>query len=147
MNIKRGILVSIALYVATMIVGIILTIVANTSLSGQNIPTIYWVITIATTVLLTCLASIWYFSKAKKSPMEGLKLGLTFIGVGFVLDIIFFFTQDNAAEIMKQYYSSISFYLVLAIVVASAVFIGSRNSHHQVKKEKEVKQSKKKSKQ
>lgn len=143
MNFKRGILISIALYIATMIVGIILTISANLNLSGQSIPTVYWIITIATTVLLTCLASIWYFSKAKRSPTEGLKLGVTFILVGFVLDLIFFLTQNNAVEIMKQYYSSISFYLVLAIVIASAVFVGSRNQHHQMKKAKEEKKKRK----
>lgn len=136
MNLKRGILISLALYATTMVFGIVLTIITNSNISSnQNLPTIYWIITIATTVLLTCLASIWYFSKVKKSPMEGFKLGLTFVIVGFVLDLLFFLTQENAADIMKQYYSSISFYLVLAIVIASAVFIGSRNSHKSVKEE------------
>ncbi len=143
MNIKRGILISLALYASTMIIGIIMTIVANLSMqSPQNIPTTYWIITIITTVLLTCLASIWYFAKAKRSPKEGLKLGLTFILVGFVLDLIFFFTQENAAQIMKDYYSSISFYLVLALVVASAFFIGSRPNKNQ--KEEPIKKSSKK---
>lgn len=136
MNLKRGILISLALYATTMILGIILTITANIGLaSPQSISTVYWIITIVATVLLTCLASIWYFSKAKKSPMEGLKLGVTFVVVGFILDLLFFFTQDNATQIMKQYYSSISFYLVLAIVVASAVFIGSRPQHQMPKAE------------
>ncbi|MGV8131245.1 MAG: hypothetical protein ACP5N7_04065 [Candidatus Pacearchaeota archaeon] len=135
MNLKRGILISLALYASTMVVGIIMTIIANLNMqSTQNIPTTYWIITIITTVLLTCLASIWYFAKAKRSPKEGLKLGVTFILVGFVLDLIFFFSQENAAQIMKDYYSSISFYLVLALVVASAFFIGSR-SHKQQKEE------------
>ena len=127
-----------------MIVGIILTIIANINIqSPQNIPTIYWIITIITTVLLTCLASIWYFSKAKRNAKEGFKLGITFIVVGFILDILFFFTQENAATIMKQYYTSTSFYLVLALVIVSAIFIGSRNTTHSEKKE-EVKISKKK---
>ncbi|MEK6925455.1 MAG: hypothetical protein AABW71_04435, partial [Nanoarchaeota archaeon] len=113
---------------------------ANVSIeSPQNIPTIYWIITVITTVLLTCLASIWYFSKAKRSAKEGFKLGITFIIVGFVLDLFFFFTQDNAVEIMKQYYSSTSFYLILALVIVSAIFVGSRHNNsnivnHTVKK-------------
>lgn len=144
MNIKRGILISLALYASTMVVGIIMTIVANLSMqSPQNIPTAYWIITIITTVLLTCLASIWYFAKAKRNPKEGLKLGFTFILVGFVLDLIFFFTQDNASQIMKDYYTSISFYLVLALVVVSAFFIGSR-PHHQQKEEVKVTKKKRK---
>lgn len=143
MNIKRGILISLALYAATMIIGIIMTIVANISIeSPQNIPTTYWIITVITTVLLTCLASIWYFSKAKRNAKEGLKLGITFIIVGFILDLFFFFTQDNAVEIMKQYYSSTSFYLILALVIVSAIFIGSR-PHHQTKEEVAVKKHKK----
>lgn len=144
MNIKRGLLVSIALYAATMIIGIILTIAANIGMaSPQNIPTMYWVITIATTVLLTCLASIWYFSKAKRSPKEGLKLGLTFIAVGFILDALFFFTQENATQIMKQYYSNIAFYLILALVVVSAVFIGSRTHHEKTETKQTTKKRRK----
>ncbi len=143
MNLKRGILISLALYAATMIIGIIMTIVANINIeSPQNIPTTYWIITIITTVLLTCLASIWYFSKAKRNAKEGLKLGITFILVGFVLDSFFFFTQDNAVEIMKQYYSSTSFYLILALVIVSAIFIGSR-THHSVREDAKVSKKKK----
>jgi uncharacterized membrane protein YfcA len=130
MKIKRGILIGVALYVATMIVGIILTIFAQSSLSSpQSMPTTYWIITIVVTVVLTSLASIWYFAKAKRTTLEGLKLGITFVIVGFILDLILFLTQSGGIEVMKEYYSNISFYIVLLLVVASAVFIGSRVHH------------------
>ncbi|MEK6909380.1 MAG: hypothetical protein AABX23_04995 [Nanoarchaeota archaeon] len=141
MNLKRGILISLALYFATLVVGILLTILTKINIaSPQNIPTAYWIITIVTTVILTCLASLWYFNKIKRNIKEGFKLGITFIIVGFILDLLFFFTQENAINIMKEYYSTPSFYIVLILVIASAVFIGSKTTHNS----KEVRQVKKK---
>src|SRR3989344_1710288 len=117
MHLKRGILIALALYVVTMIIGIIITLLAQVSIeSPQNIPTTYWVITIVITIILTSLASLWYFSKAKRNIIEGLKLGVTFIIVGFVLDLLFFiplFLKSSGTQIILQYYSTPSFYITL----------------------------------
>ena len=149
MNVKRGILASLALYFTTMIVGILLTVISKVNLSlPENIPTAYWVITIITTVLLACFASLWYFSEAKRNTKEGFKLGAMFVGVGFVLDALFFLiSQENALQIMKEYYTNFSFYIVIALVVASAVFIGARyNLNHTVKETSKAKIAENKSK-
>lgn len=128
MDLKRGVLIALALYAVTLAIGIIITLVARNSLaSPQEIPTTYWLITIITTVILTSLAALWYFTKAKRNAKEGLNLGITFVIVGFILDIIFFLTQSNGTQIIKEYYSSLSFYIVLILVVATCVYIGSRN--------------------
>lgn len=130
MNIKRGILIALALYFVTMVIGIVLTIFTKINLeSPQSIPTTYWIITIIATVILTSLASLWYFNKSKRNALEGLKLGATFVIVGFILDLIFFLTQDNGTQIIKEYYSNSSFYIVLVLVIATCLFIGSRSDN------------------
>ena len=147
MNKKRKILIAIALYVVTFIVGIILTIIAKVNLaSPQEIPTTYWIITIVVTVLLTSLASLWYFNKSgvSRNIKEGFNLGITFVIVGLILDLLFFIPTffTSGVSLLIEYYSNPSFYITLLLVIASATFIGSR---HQTKSEnKEVKTSKKK---
>jgi hypothetical protein len=128
MKIKRAILISVALYFATLVVGILLTLLAIYTLSSLSTsPTFYWVITIITTVLLTSLACFWYFNKAQRTTKEGFFLGLTFVVVAFVLDIISFllFSGGNALLLIKQYYGNISFYVVMLLVIATSVFVGS----------------------
>ncbi len=146
MNKKRAILIALALYVSTLIVGIILTIFAKVNLqSPQEIPTTYWIITIVVTVLLTSIASIWYFNKKGtiRNTKEGLKLGWTFICVGFILDALFFIPAffSSGVKLLFEYYINPSFYITLLLVIATATFIGSR---HQTKSEKQEKSSKKK---
>lgn len=131
MNLKRGVVVGLALYFITFIVGVLLTIFSKVSLeSPQNIPTTYWIITIIVTVLLTSIASIIYFHKSgtKRSVKEGFKLGITFAIVGFILDMLFFIPAivSSGTSLIIQYYSNPSFYITLLLVIASATFIGSR---------------------
>jgi len=136
-KLKRGILIALALYASTMVVGIVLTLITKINISSpQEIPTTYWIITIITTVLLTSLASIWYFNKAKRNAKEGIKLGITFIITGFIMDLLFFMTQEGGIQLIKGYYSNISFYIVLILVVSTCIFIGSQNHNSSNRKEK-----------
>ncbi|MBS3083478.1 hypothetical protein J4423_01600 [Candidatus Pacearchaeota archaeon] len=139
MNLKRGILIGLALYLITFIVGIVLTVIAQINFESlQNMPTTYWIITIIVTVILTSLTSLWYFSKAERNIIEGLKLGITFAIIGFVLDLLFFiplFLKSSGTQIILQYYSTPSFYITLALVIATTSFIGSRNNAVNAKKE------------
>jgi uncharacterized membrane protein YfcA len=144
MNLKRGILIALILYVTTMIIGVALTIITKINLlSPQDIPTTYWIITIITTVILTSLASILYFNKAKRNSKEGLNLGITFVITGFIIDILLFLTQKRGVLLIKQYYSNISFYIVLVLVVATCVFIGSQNHNYPYHSNVKSKSSKK----
>jgi len=147
MDFKRGILSALGLYFVTLIVGIIITIFAQTSLDSiQTMSTTYWVITIISTVVLTSIASLLYFRKAKRNAKEGLKLGILYIIIGFILDLIFFITQSNGLELILEYYVNPSFYIVLLLVVVTCVFVGSREDHsiyHHVKHIKNKKHKKK----
>lgn len=129
MNLKRGILIGIVLYLATLIIGVIITILTKANLSTpQNAPTAYWIITIITTVVLTGLASVWYFNKSKRNTKEGLKLGVVFVLTGFVIDILLFMTQKNGLELVKEYYSKLAFYIIIGLVIATCAFIGSQEN-------------------
>ena len=147
MNFKRGIFIGLALYLITFIVGIVLTVIVQIIFDSlQNMPTTYWIITIVVTVILTSLASLWYFNKAKRNIIEGLKLGITFIIIGFVLDLLFFiplFLKSSGTQIILQYYSTPSFYITLALVIATTAFIGSRNHAAKIKEEKVSKKKRK----
>ncbi len=132
MNKKRAILAAITLYIVTFIVGLILTIFAKTNfVSPQQSPTTYWLITIIITVLLTSIASIWYFNKpqVKRDIKEGFKLGATFIIIGFIIDMLIFLLSLVAGEgiqIIKEQYTSYSFYIIIILILSSTVFVGSR---------------------
>ncbi len=144
MNIKRGILIALALYLANFLVGIIFTILAKKYLFFfQNNPTLYWIITISITVILTCIASIWYFNKKeiKRNIKESLKLGLVFIATGFIIDLLFFIPASisHEAGLLIEHYSRPFYYINLVLVIISALFIGSRNQNQTVIKEKSSK--------
>src|SRR3989344_3846292 len=85
MNLKRGILISLALYFITLVIGVIFTI------------------------------------------------------VGFIIDVLFFLTQPNGAQLIGEYYKNPSFYIILALVVMTCVFIGSRENNHPSRKHIKVK--------
>ena len=132
MNKKRAILIAITLYLVTFIAGLIPAILARTNLaSPQQSPTTYWLITIIITVLLTSLASIWYFSKKgiKRNIKEGFKLGATFIITGFIIDmltLIPLFVTGEGFQFIKEYYTSPSFYIIILLIIISTTFVGSR---------------------
>ncbi len=145
MNIKRGILIALALYLVNFIIGVISTILAKIypSFFFQNNPTAYWIITISIPVLLTCMASIGYFNKngIKRNIKEGLKLGLVFIVTGFIIDLLFFIPViiSNGTISLIEFYSRPLYYINLLLIIASSIFIGSRNQTQSEIKEKKSK--------
>ena len=134
MNKKRAVLISVALYVMTFVVGVILAIAGRLNFSNPaEIPAYFWIISLVTTVAFTAIASFWYFSSegSKRNVKEGLTLGIFFVVIGFVLDILFFlpslFTGSNF-EMLLRYYKEPMFYLTLILVIGTTTFIGSRNN-------------------
>ncbi len=133
MNIKRGILIALALYVANFIIGVILALITQKMFASmQNASTIYWLTTITITVLMTGLGSLWYFNdkKTTRNIVEGLKLGIIFVIVSFATDMLFLIPTIIAtgkSANMFEYYQSTTFYLIRIIVIGTTVFVGSRN--------------------
>ncbi len=149
MNIKRGILISLALYAANFIMGVILVLATKKILaSTQNISTTYWLITITLTVLMTSLASLWYFNgkNVARNIVEGLKLGIIFVSSSFIVDMLFLILTiitTGKFEGMFDYYKSSAFYLIRIIVLGTTIFIGSRNQAHKTIETKNENKSKK----
>ncbi|MEK6847061.1 MAG: hypothetical protein AABY16_02750 [Nanoarchaeota archaeon] len=145
MKIKRAIGIAVALYIITFVIGVILTLVAKEMLqTQQNAQTTYWLITIVVTILLTSLASLWYFNGKNiiRNIAEGLKLGVTFIISSFVLDLISLIPvliSTGNTQGLFEYYKDPTFYLIALLVLGTAVFIGSRNQSSKNKIEKNSK--------
>ena len=142
MNLKRGILIGIALYIAEIIVMLAaIYIIFSVFAESKSISSIYALTTFIITVILTSLAGLWYFNKAKRDTKEGLKLGLIFVVIGIILEIIAsLITKEGFKDIINTY-KSIYFYISFIIIIATTIFIGSRNK---TAKEKVLKKHKKK---
>ncbi|MGV8142042.1 MAG: hypothetical protein ACP5NS_00205 [Candidatus Pacearchaeota archaeon] len=134
MNTKRAIWIAVALYFVTLIAGIIITLIAKAILSSpQEIPTTYWIITIVLTVLLTSLASIWYFNKSGtiRNIKEGLKIGFTFVVISLILslllEILISIITKTEIQLSIISFKDIASYIPFLLVIASAIYVGSRN--------------------
>ena len=142
MNLKRGILIGIALYIAEIIVMLAaIYIIFSVFAESKSISSIYALTTFIITVILTSLAGLWYFNKAKRDTKEGLKLGLIFVVISIILEIVAsLITKEGFKDIINTY-KSIYFYISFIIIIATTIFIGSRNK---TAKEKVLKKHKKK---
>lgn len=132
MNKKRAILISIALYISTFIIGVVLALAGNVNFTTPGaIPTYYWVVSLITTVGLAGIASVWYFNsqKTRRNTKEGFLLGIMFIIMGFILDMVFFlpavFTGTPFLTLL-EYYAQPIFYFTLILVICTTTLIGSR---------------------
>ena len=142
MNLKRGILIGIALYIAEIIVMLAaIYIIFSVFAESKSISSIYALTTFIITVILTSLAGLWYFNKAKRDTKEGLKLGLIFVVISIILEIVAsLITKEGFKDIINTY-KSVYFYISFIIIIATTIFIGSRNK---TAKEKVLKKHKKK---
>ncbi len=134
-DMKRGILIGLALYIATIILRLIITFTFMTA--GSKSPlifqtTTYLIISFISLVVLVSFASLWYFKKAKRNAKEGLKLGVTFIIINFLLDLLYIkvFSTSPLMQIVTTYLSDPSFYTTLILIIALVIFIGSRSKSH-----------------
>ena len=132
MNKKRAWGIAVVLYIATFIIGIVTGMILGTDFTGEtSIPLSHWIISIILSILITGIFSIWYFKgkKVKVSAKEGLKLGLIYLAVGVLFDLLFLTTfslsgQDISA--IASYYADPLFYVSVVLVVLTPVFIGYR---------------------
>ena len=136
MNLKRGILIGLALYIATIIVRLIITFVFMVASPKYPLifrTTTYLIISFISLVVLVSFASLWYFTKAKRNAKEGLKLGVTFVVINFLLDLLYIkivFSAKPLMQIITAYLSDPSFYTTIILIIALVTFIGSRNKSH-----------------
>jgi hypothetical protein len=93
MNYKRATGIALVAYVATFIIGIITTSLAQVPFSTDAVlPTIFFVIQIFAMFGIGVLFTLWYLRSPsiRTSGLSGLHFGLSMLAVGFILDAIAF---------------------------------------------------------
>lgn len=128
MNWKRAIGLGVASYVVTFIVGTIVATMMGIDLSqAKEVPNSVWYVNIVIASLIVGAFSFWYFKKEEASLKSGFHLGLTFIGVGFVLDAIliipWIFMSGSPADPIA-YYTNPLFWLTIVILIGVITGIG-----------------------
>ena len=131
MDKKRAIWISVLLYAATFLIGIIVALALGTDLSGETpITKMHWVLSIILSVILAGLFSLWYFKgkKVEINQKEGLYLGLTFLIVGIFFDLLFIipYLTLGVGDItaLLNYYQDPFFWISVVLIIVTPVVVG-----------------------
>ena len=130
MNTKRAVITAVLLYCATFAVGIIAGLMTGTDFEGgAPIALEHWFITIIFSALVTIPFVHWYFKDVDEvSAIEGIKLGLTFLGVGVIADAIlvvpYMLTTGAGPDAVASYYNDPLFYVAVIVIVFIPVIMG-----------------------
>ncbi len=129
MNWKRGLWIGALFYLMAILLNIILVNIIKSS--SSNNPVLLWV-GLAGLVILTGLFSFWYFSKEKADWKEGLYLGIFFIVLGFIVDLVFLglgsLVKSAIFSILIKKYLSWQFGLGIISILITSVLIGQLKS-------------------
>jgi len=123
---KRKLLFAVGLYFASFAIGIVVALILGIDMSGQSdITTEHWIWSIVLSVLVTAFFSEKYFSKAKRTIEEAWHLGLTYLGVGVVIDSLFMipYAIVNGTSALIKYYSEPLFYVSVVLIVLTPVVL------------------------
>lgn len=133
---KRQIVFSLLAYFFTFIVGIIFSILfhfdpVNNPEQAANPPLVFCLATIVGSIVISAGIAYLYFThrkpKLKASVNSGLKLGITMVVVGFILDLIMFLPMVlslGGPGLLIEYYQKWYFIVALLGVVAGATGMG-----------------------
>jgi membrane protease YdiL (CAAX protease family) len=130
MNLKRAAWMGIIVYIVSFAIGILIAMSMGLDMNdAANTPDMLWYIAMIPTIIVLALFSLWYFKdkKTKPSPKEGFYLGLTFVVMGFILDMIIlaiFSVVSDMPTDMMSYYANSLFWLTIVILVATTTIIG-----------------------
>lgn len=121
MKIFRAILTAIVMYVLSVAVLMISSLILGGSISDLSLVSymVYWVVIIP----IVLVAAKWYFKAIAPSFARGFFLGIVFILVGFLLDVTWLYAVDQL-EGLKVLYSDWRLYLTLFEVLALASYAG-----------------------
>jgi uncharacterized membrane protein AbrB (regulator of aidB expression) len=128
MNTKRAIASAILTYITTFVVGVLVGVIANVSpeqASSGEVPGAILYGGAVAAIILSALFAWWYFRPARTeaNTKKGLYLGLIFIVVGFVLDVVAF-AATGQLDTAQTYYSEPAFLTTLVLVVLSTTLVG-----------------------
>lgn len=125
----RAVGISLLLYIATFIVGIVCGVVLGHDMSSMaNIPASFWYIGMVAAVILTAVFTLWYFKNSAITPSakSGAFFGLTAIVLSSALDFILFSVGNSggAEADLGAYYGDFRFWIILLLVLGTAKVVG-----------------------
>jgi hypothetical protein len=130
MNYKRAAGIAFVAYVATFIIGIITTSLAQVPFSTDaELPTIFFVIQIFAMFGIGVLFTMWYLRSPSvpTSGISGLHFGLSMLAVGFILDVVAFvpalINGLPITQIISLYINPL-FWIAVAILLATSYITG-----------------------
>ena len=133
MNFKRAVGIGVVYYIASFVVGIVAALATGFDFeAGAAFTPILTVIGIVMTLILTPLFTYWYFNSKKGTKItptlqHGLKLGVVFLLIGTVFDLLTLGAASVAGELPDnpfEFYMDIWFWVMLAVMLASAAGAG-----------------------
>ena len=131
MRLKRAILISVAAYAASFVVGLLTAAVLGFDpySTDQTIPESVWYVGIISTFVIGFVFAWWYLkpSEVEKSPRQGLWFALVAIAVGLVVDWlmigIYVLSGGDVAQFIA-YYSDPYFWLSIVALLVGSVLAG-----------------------
>ena len=128
---KRAFGISLLLYIATFVTGIICGLISGQDMSSMNnIPDSFWYIGMVGAVVLTTVFSLWYFRSKEiiASARSGAWFGLTAVIISFLLDIaLFSLGNTGGAEVdLSVYFGDFRYWIIIVLVVGTAKIVGWR---------------------
>lgn len=128
-NLKRALALSLGLYAATFVVGIVAGVVSKQDMSSlNNIGDWFWYVGMISAVVVTSVFTLWYYKNRVivRSAKSGLLFGLTAAAVCFLLDFILISigNADSANVDLTNYYGDYRYWLIFLLVVVTAKVVG-----------------------
>lgn len=130
MNYKRAVVFAAGLYVASFIVGVVVTLFIGPEFLDEGGVSSPFLVLQALLALLLGFASSWfYFNSPSTTPsaMNGLMFGGIAVLVGFVFDFLLFIPGMLAGYLLTDllsFYAEVWFWIALILVLASTSAAG-----------------------
>ncbi len=127
MNYKRALGIGVAFYAVSFVVGLVITALSGYSPENPQIPATLWVAGIISSAVLAVFMTHWYFTKETPTAKKGIYLGLIFVALGFVFDMLFLIPVIVFSEYAGDFFSYYlePFFWITVIVILGAVYLSA----------------------
>ncbi len=126
---KRGIMLSLVMYIVSIIVGIVIVILFDKNLSQANAELNNWIVSVVISVILAIPFGKWYFdsNRVTATHIEGAKLGVVFLLTGLLIDFVLAipFMIQNSISAFTRFYTDSFFFVYVLVIILTTTFVGS----------------------
>ena len=128
MDVKRALWMGFLVYIISFIIGTIVGILMGVDFStAASVPDSVWAVNIVLAIIIVGTFGVWYFKKVTPSWKQGALLGIMFVLVGFIIDLLlvipWIMFSDSPADIVS-YYTNPLFWLTLLLIVLTTAVVG-----------------------